>query len=186
MFDCTERLFVATYSPTGTESSIWYGRRPVVAPPHPSVTPWEDASMTATALRRLSPWPPGHAPSARHVPPSRSRMLVTGSAPPRRALRSRRTARRRGAGLPARRMLAWQRSRSWPASCCCSQGGCATPTSRRSAACTRVYVVQPGDIVVHQLSPRRRSAWRSRTDGDAAGGSDLVPGQRIELPRFFD
>jgi hypothetical protein len=52
-----------------------------------------------------------------------------------------------------------------------------------------VYVVQPGDTlwsIAERVAPdadRREVVSRL---GDAAGGSDLVPGQRIELPRYFD
>jgi nucleoid-associated protein YgaU len=52
-----------------------------------------------------------------------------------------------------------------------------------------VYVVQPGDTlwsIADRVAPDvdRRDVVSQLTD--AAGGSDLVPGQRIELPRFFD
>jgi nucleoid-associated protein YgaU len=52
-----------------------------------------------------------------------------------------------------------------------------------------VYVVQPGDTlwaIADQVAPDvdRRDVVAQLSD--AAGGSDLVPGQRIELPRYFD
>jgi hypothetical protein len=52
-----------------------------------------------------------------------------------------------------------------------------------------VYVVQPGDTlwsIADQVAPGadRRDVVGRLTD--AAGGSALVPGQRIELPRVFD
>jgi hypothetical protein len=49
--------------------------------------------------------------------------------------------------------------------------------------------VQPGDTlwsIAAQVAP---DADRREVVGqlaDAAGGSELVPGQRIELPRYFD
>jgi Tfp pilus assembly protein FimV len=52
-----------------------------------------------------------------------------------------------------------------------------------------VYVVQPGDTlwsIAAEVAPDvdRRDVVAQLDD--AAGGSELVPGQRIELPRFFD
>ncbi len=52
-----------------------------------------------------------------------------------------------------------------------------------------VYVVQPGDTlwsIADAVAPDvdRRDVVAQLSD--SAGGSDLVPGQRIELPRFFD
>jgi nucleoid-associated protein YgaU len=52
-----------------------------------------------------------------------------------------------------------------------------------------VYVVQPGDTlwtIAERVAPDvdRRDVVAQLSD--AAGGTDLVPGQRIELPRYFD
>jgi nucleoid-associated protein YgaU len=52
-----------------------------------------------------------------------------------------------------------------------------------------VYVVQPGDTlwtIAERVAPDvdRRDVVAQLAD--AAGGNDLVPGQRIELPRYFD
>jgi Tfp pilus assembly protein FimV len=52
-----------------------------------------------------------------------------------------------------------------------------------------VYVVRPGDTlwtIAAEVAPDvdRRDAVAQLTE--AAGGDQLVPGQRIELPRYFD
>jgi nucleoid-associated protein YgaU len=53
----------------------------------------------------------------------------------------------------------------------------------------QVYVVQPGDTLWSIAARVAPDADRRDVVGrlaDAAGGSELVPGQRIELPRYFD
>jgi nucleoid-associated protein YgaU len=52
-----------------------------------------------------------------------------------------------------------------------------------------VYVVQPGDTLWTIAAKIAPDADRREVVGrltDAAGGSDLVPGQRIEIPRGLD
>ncbi|HEV8297200.1 MAG TPA: LysM peptidoglycan-binding domain-containing protein [Acidimicrobiales bacterium] len=49
-----------------------------------------------------------------------------------------------------------------------------------------VYVVQPGDTlwsIAHELAPDADTRRVVATLATAAGGADLSPGQRIELPR---
>ena len=63
------------------------------------------------------------------------------------------------------------------------------PVGRPLREAPEVYVVQPGDTlwsIADAVAPDvdRRDVVAQLSD--AAGGSDLVPGQRIELPRFFD
>jgi hypothetical protein len=52
-----------------------------------------------------------------------------------------------------------------------------------------VYVVQPGDTlwaIAARVAPDADRRDVVAQLADAAGGSELVPGQRIELPRYFD
>jgi hypothetical protein len=193
LFECTsERLFVAhmfterafRVKHSGTESG---DVRPL--PPLTVTPPGEDDPMTATALRTAAPT---GAPRRSAAVATRRPSAVADRRQRTVAIRQPEPANR----LPAhvyrrRRLLAVAAGVLLVAVVVLLAGrvGRATADLDGPPPAPAVYVVQPGDTlwsIAERVAPdadRREVVGRL---SDAAGGSELVPGQRIELPRYFD
>jgi hypothetical protein len=198
LFDCTagqrtERLFVAhmfterafRVKHLGTDPD-----EPLIAPGHPSLSHplGRMQPMTATALRTT----PSVRPAARR--PASPRPVARIAAP-----RVQRTVVVRRAEAPAvspatyrRRRLAALALVALVASMVfllATQVGHADAELDGPAPAAPVYVVQDGDTLWSIAAEVAPDADRREVVGiltDAAGGDALVPGQRIELPRYFD